>query len=557
MNLMQRLSPGFANDAMRSEGSFRLIRERILQALLLGIVSIGAIGITVRWLSVSRSGVNQPILYSIGFAWILIILFWRELPYGLRAGTIPLITLILAVGELFTSGLLGVVQFWLVTLTTVMALLFGFVPALICTAAGTLTILALGGMIQSHWVNFPFAPNFLLGQGWLLSGITLAVVSTGIASAASGLIHGMRNLLQEREELSAVLEKARGLLEARVEDRTRDIARRLAQVRTAAEISNVIARLNDPGTLYPNVVSLLQERLDLYYVGIFQVDDLNRYAVLRAGSGEAGQIMLARGHRLQIGGGSMIGWCIANHKPRIALDVGTDAVRFNNPVLPMTRSELALPILIRGEALGALTVQSDQEEAFDDDDILVLQGIADSLASALENSRLLAELKDNLEELRTLNRDYLKDAWTEVALEQGSLSYAYDAKTPPGANSTSIEVPVVLRDQTIARLTLDTTDPRMSPDDLAFLDALTTQTALALENARLVEETERRAEKEQKLNQLSSRFSRASDIETILKTAVEELGRLPGVAEVMVELNPGVQGQALDQDPPVIREISG
>ena len=550
MNIMQRLSPGFTNPTIRSAGSFRIIRERILQALLLGVVSIGSIAIIVRWLSLSRTGLNQPVLYSAVFGWLVIILFWRELPYLLRAGTIPLITVALAVAELYNSGLLGAIQFWLVTFTTVVALLFGFVPALIGTVLGALAILIVGESIQMHWIQIPFAANFLLGQGWLFSGITLAVVSTGIASATSGMIHGMQNLLNEREDLAKILERDRGLLETRVTDRTRDIGRRLTQVRTAAEISNIIARLSDPEIIYRDVVGLLQEQLGLYYVGIFQVDELNRYAVLKAGSGEAGQIMLARGHRLQIGGSSMIGWCIANRSPRIAQDVGSEAVRFNNPVLPMTHSELALPILIQGEALGALTVQSEQENAFDKDDILVLQGIADSLASALEKARLVAELQENLDELRNLNREYLRDAWAEVSAEQGTLSYSYQSKTVSGSDSTSIVVPVMLRDQTIARLTLDTNDQRLSPDDLAFLDALTTQTALALENARLVEETERRAEKEQKLNDLSSLFSRSSDIESILKTAVEELGKLPGVSEVMVELLPTIPTQSSDLNTP-------
>lgn len=136
----------------------------------------------------------------------------------------------------------------------------------------------------------------------------------------------------------------------------------------------------------------------------------------------------------------MIGWCIANHQARIALDVGDEAVRFNNPYLPNTRSELALPILSRATVVGALTVQSALAKAFDQNDIIVLQGIADGLAAAIENTHLVAELQQNLDELRSLNRDYLNQAWSEVIDEKGprpSILKAKAAETHLRSNSLS------------------------------------------------------------------------------------------------------------------------
>jgi GAF domain-containing protein len=168
----------------------------------------------------------------------------------------------------------------------------------------------------------------------------------------------------------------------------------------------------------------------------------------------------------------------------------------------------------------------------------VLQGIADGLASAIENTRLVSELKQNLDELRGMNRTYLHQAWSEVTAESGPLSYAYQSGFPVGPKSYTIEIPIMLRDQVIAKLNLETDEPKLTPEQEEYLDALTTQTALALENARLVQKTERRADQEQTLNDLSTRFSNALDIDSILKTAVEALGRLPSVAEVSVELVP-------------------
>jgi PAS domain S-box-containing protein len=166
------------------------------------------------------------------------------------------------------------------------------------------------------------------------------------------------------------------------------LQRRAVQLQTAAEVSRAASSILDLDKLIQTVVDLIRERFDLYYSGLFLVDEAGRWAVLRAGTGEAGQKMLKQGHKLEVGGSSMIGWCVANKQARIALDVGEEAVRFENPHLPETRSELALPLVSRGEAIGALTIQSTQEAAFSDEDIAVLQTMADQLANAIANARL-------------------------------------------------------------------------------------------------------------------------------------------------------------------------
>jgi PAS domain S-box-containing protein len=181
------------------------------------------------------------------------------------------------------------------------------------------------------------------------------------------------------------------------------LERRALQLQTAAEVSHAASSILDPDDMIRQVVNLVRERFDLYYAGLFLVDQADEWAVLRAGTGEAGRQMLARGHRLEIGGGSMIGWCIANKQARIALDVGEEAVRFENPFLPETRSELALPLVSRGEAIGALTIQSTEEAAFSDEDVAVLQTMADQLANAIANVRLFEQTQIRAEEMTVLN----------------------------------------------------------------------------------------------------------------------------------------------------------
>lgn len=178
---------------------------------------------------------------------------------------------------------------------------------------------------------------------------------------------------------------------------------RALQLQTAAAVSSAASSILDPDTLLPQMVELIRDRFDLYYAGVFLVSEDGRYAVLRAGTGEAGRKMLEAGHRLEVGGQSMIGWCVANGQARIALDVGQEAIRFDNPFLPETRSELALPLISRGRVIGAMTIQSIRPAAFDQDDVTVLQTMADQLANAIENARLFQERERRITELAIVN----------------------------------------------------------------------------------------------------------------------------------------------------------
>jgi anti-anti-sigma regulatory factor/putative methionine-R-sulfoxide reductase with GAF domain len=171
----------------------------------------------------------------------------------------------------------------------------------------------------------------------------------------------------------------------------RQLEIRKVQMLTAAEVSQIVGSLLDPDELIQRVVELVQERFDLYYVGLFLVDE--GWAVLRAATGEAGKKMVEQGHKLEIGGDSMIGQCVGEHQPRVAADVGEEAVRFDNSLLPLTRSELALPLVSREGAVGALSIQSTLETAFGEEDVAIFKTMADQLSNAVANARLYEKIQ--------------------------------------------------------------------------------------------------------------------------------------------------------------------
>ncbi len=322
-------------------------------------------------------------------------------------------------------------------------------------------------------------------------------------------------------------------LEQRVAERTADLERRAVQLQAAAEVARDATAVRDVGQLLDETVHLISERFGFYHAGVFLVDDAREYAILRAASSEGGHRMLARGHKLAVGKVGMVGYVTSTGEPRIALDVGEDAVHFVNPDLPETRSEMTLPLRVRGEVIGALDVQSIEEAAFSDEDVAVLQTMADQLAVAIENARLLRETQDRLRELSLLHREYSAAAWAQLTPLEHPLGYVYDrvdvapmeqlvapaldlalqrgepiALVEPGAAEAALAMPLKLRDQVIGVLGLQEMDEarEWSPDEIALVEAVSEQVALALENARLFEEIQRTAERLKEVDRLKSQF---------------------------------------------------
>jgi GAF domain-containing protein len=513
--------------------SIQAIRARILNGVLIGASIIGVLDyflVVIR--SLSQTPLSAVVVYSLAVIWVIVITFARKFPYRLRAFSLVALIFLLGMTSYLQGGITTDGAIFILAFITMTGMLFGSRGTILAILIGLISASAVGIMMSTHVLvpTNPFSSDD--PSGWINRGAVLALLGIVIGLSLTIMLRSLQENLNKANEMVSGLGKE----QEELRHRSQEQERRSAEIRTAAEISRSISGVLTPQKLLRDAVTLILERLNLYYVGAFIVDEANAFAVLQAGTGEAGRTMVAAHHKFPIAESSMIGWAISHRQPRIALDVGQDAVRFANPLLPETRSELALPLVTKDRAIGAMTIQSEKPEAFDQEDILVFQSIADTLAIGIDNARLFEETERNLDELRISQRDYVTRAWAGSA--QGNEEYEYNAASDEQTIQdaiSNIDVPLILREQIIGQLHLEGQQD-WSPEERALVEAVATQAALAMENARLLEESRQTASRERMAAEITGKVWSSPNIEFILQTAIKELGRALHADEASIEL---------------------
>ena len=425
----------------------------------------------------------------------------------------------------------------------------------------------------------------------------------------SGQVEEINALAVSFNSMTAQLRNLIGSLENRVAERTRQLQVRSDQLMTASEVGRYATSLLETEQLIQRTVELIKESFDLYYVGLFTIDESGDWAVLKAGTGTAGQAMLHRGHRLSINRGaaaateerrSMIGWCITNNQARIALEVLDDPVRLATPDLPETRSEAAIPLRSRGQVLGAMTIQSAKPGAFDKEMIAVFQNMADQVAVALDNARLFSQIQSALESSHQAYSEITRQAWQEklrskpMLLRRDSLGLSKKVLGGDEASSRltfskvsgqeSLTIPIRTRGQTIGYINarkrsapseaglesalagsnIDSAEnkPEWRSDEVKLLESLIDQMGIALDSARLFEESQLQAKRERIVGDITSHIRTTLDIDSILQTAAREMRSELALAEVEIRLREVLQpakvtGRLVDKGQPRIQPEIG
>ena len=539
-------------------------REDFLKIILRASAIVGLILIVAAYATNT-----EPILliiYLVAYT-ALIIATFIHLPFRIRAASFLFLIFSLGVSSLLENGIRSDSRTFFPIFIIMTSMLYGQRATIYATILTVIAGLAIGiPVLTGHLTLVSAGVTPGAWDAWIMAYLVNILLALVVTTA-------LRMLLAEfdRAEVSATLSQKllteeRNELDVRVQERTSELTmvttvmgKRAEQLTTIAEVAHQISQVQDINELLPAITRLISENLGFYHVGIFLLDEKKEYAILKAANSVGGRHMLQRGHRLKVGQVGIVGYVADKAVPRISVDVGEDATFFGNPDLPDTHSEMSLPLMIGDKLIGVLDVQSEKISAFAQQDTEVMSTLANQVAIAIENARLFSETNQALAEERSMYGQYLRQAWQQSPLASKLARYQYlnsqikplqesidsldinsaiDSKQvviQTGENS-SIAVPLKIRGEIIGVLKITSQTPSRvwNDNELAVVQAVVDRVALGLENARLFEETTRRADRERTVTEITTQLRSTSDPEIMVQTALNELKRALGANDIQI-----------------------
>jgi len=383
-------------------------------------------------------------------------------------------------------------------------------------------------------------------------------------------IDGLRNAISRSRQNAIELSKSnkdllvlQTDLEKRVQERTIQLEQRMVAsqeqtrlLEAIADVSRSIAALQDIEMLLPALTGLLSERFGFYHAGIFLVNEASDRVELRSASSPGGKLLVERGYMVETRPDTLVGFAASQVKSRVCLHVDSDPLFSPNPDLPETKSEVALPLLAGNRVIGVLDIQSDTEDFFTKEYLIVLNTLANQVATAIQNASLFSETRKALAEAENVYNRYVLNGWQKVSREIQNKGYRF---SPGVVNKLSpiqdgiiadeekfernikdraggVSIPIKLRGQTIGTLDIVPNSPgyEWDDDELALIQAAADRAALALENARLFEETSSRAERERTVSQITTKIRSTNNPDEMINIAVNELKQALKIKEARI-----------------------
>lgn len=550
--------------------NFLVWRERFLKELLYVVAGIGILAIVVYLLTPGY------VVYKIaaGMLYGIFILFtFLRLPHLFRATFFLLILYSVALSILLDTAAVGEGSVFILGWISLSVLIISPRAGWITTGIGVLSVMIIGWLFLGGLIT-PWNPQAVLGEprDWILACTYLVILAVIIVRGISLLQQGFIKAQEKADYSFQELQNRQLSLTDKVTDATAELqlrtkeleatntsnAKRARQFEAISQVLSSVASLRSMEDLLPRISESISEQYGFYHVGIFLNDLENRYAILSSSNSPGGRKMLDREHRLRIGEQGMVGYVTQTGNPRIALDVGADAFFFNNPDLPDTRSEMTLPLIVGGNVIGALDIQSTEPSAFSEDDTRILSSLANQVSLAIDNARLFEQTTRSLAEAEALSRQYLKEGWNRLASEELVTGYKYSRRgvlrpleledLQPDEGSESTELTIQLRGEKIGSLVIHATkENRLTEDQIDIAKAVAERVALSAENARLFDEVSRRAERERTVSQITTNIRSTTDPQLMIQTALDELKNVLGVKDI--EIRPYLPGEMLDQTP--------
>lgn len=505
------------------------------------------------------------VVYLAAYGTLVLVTFWQRVPYAVQASTVLALVYALGVVALLEDGLSGDGRVFLLTLPFLAVLLFGWRQGVVALVLAGVTLAAFAWAFAADYLAIPeemyiYSANPL---AWLSGTLVFLMLGALVVASLGNLVFRLTATLRQSRGLAQDLAERDDLMRERSEKLQVAhalLARHTKALEVTAEVAQTASLTSSLPELLSRVVNLIGERLDFDHVGVFLLDVGGQWATLQAASSEEGQQMLARGHRVNVGEASDegIGYVAKQGEPYVA-KVGPAS---DTAGLSEAHAQVALPLRSQGGLIGILDVRSHKSEGLGQEDISVLQTLANQVAVAISNVQLFQQAQEGVNVQQRAYAALTREAWQELLLARASTGERYDPQGilpadkrwrqdmkqaaqrgeavlgETGATST-LALPIRVRGGQV----MGVLDAHKSAGagawtaaEIELMETLVERLGAALDSAQLYQQTQRLAAREQTIGQITAQFTRALDRETLLRTAVQELGKLPGVAEVSVHI---------------------
>jgi GAF domain-containing protein/HAMP domain-containing protein len=407
------------------------------------------------------------------------------------------------------------------------------------TAVGAVFFAVLIALAATRYITRPIrklaetAEQIAAGNLSMTAKVEQADEIGALAFAFNSMTFQLRNLI--------------GALEERVAERTRELEKRSSQQRIAAQVARDASRVRDLDELLQKAALLVRDRFGYQQVSFFLMDERGENAILKTACGEAGQKMLEEGYRYKSDESSVVGYAILHGRAKVSIPDEPEIALSNHSLLPSSYCEAALPLKVGERVTGALSLHSTKENDFDSESIEVLQTMADQLAVAIENIRLLREMQKTVLELESAYGHYTQETWQSFFQRTGrARGLRYRGLQPELAMSLSAEavkalrdqksilsegelgpdsqlkhsnlaIPMKLRGKALGILNIEFEGHQPAPEAVAFYEEVTERLALALDNVRLLEETKLRSEQLKLLQEITAAAASHVNLEDLFE----------------------------------------
>jgi len=550
MNFLRYLRPNELPPYLQELPPLQQHREIVLQNALnfLSLFFLAGAGILRVLFPDYRDLATQSLFIGLGLGIFALI---RRIPFNWRALAVLLVFAIMGTSDLLANGLNGNGVFYLFTFALLSTAFFGTVTGIVLTALTAIGELTIGIMMTTGALQAPVEQIAGSNQlvAWIFHLIAFLMSAGVLLLAIHELTLGFARRLSEKENTINALEHDRTNLENALRALNAESKKRNAMAEASSNVLWSVYPETTLESMLPKAANVIKEQFGLYHVGIFLLDEKGEYAVLRAATGEVGRKMLENQHRLRVGQVGIVGHAAATGEPNISPNVDEDPQHYPNPLLPDTRSEAALPLRVEGRLIGVLDLQSTEIGASFVDKMETMKDVADQLSILIERVGLMEKLQASLKEMEENTRQTVRTGWTQFFRNKKRQRYAFNMRasgsslssngheTGDTSSGTTLAVPIKIRNETLGVVNLKFATNRVPPEVANLVEQAVNRMAISLDNVRLLEEIQMRAEREQIVSEIAAKVRATNEIEKILEITAREIGRSLGASDVVVHLD--------------------